>query len=335
MQEVKTISKRKFVKRIISLLLCFVMTASVLQNTCIYADTVTTDSTELLSKSPATSEEITKVPETSDTTEPTNTSTAEPTEAPVETPEPTATPFPVIIKPTPAPTPAAPADDAWDVEAYLLNNADRSKIGEGDALVPVDILFLSLTMADRSKFDHDPTLNDLWKVDADGDDAPDHADAFLGQSSSYAVLYAPSVDSDYYAAKVDVATSDDMWVTDWGAADSRNGLGIEMSGVIYDRETGIAYVPKEYCKIAEDGIDGMGLVRLQLLYAVSNEKGYMEATTNINLKVTNAGETVASEVVPVEAVLPSTVVTVNGGDKIESVTVNGEKISEDSYSDCH
>ncbi len=212
---------------------------------------------------------------------------------------------------------------------YICSNADRALIGEGDELKAVDVVYLTYTMADRSYFDHDPTLNDLWTVDEDGDGTPDNMGAFVGQSASYAVLYAPGIDSDYYAAKIDMASSEDMWVTDWGAANSRNGLGEDCEGVIYDKKTGIVYIPKRYCGIPEQGPEGLGMVRFQLLYAVSGGN-IMDAETGVKVNVTGENGASSREV-DVPALLPNTTIQLAGGSEVESVQVNAHILEQDCY----
>ena len=261
------------------------------------------------------------------------TETPEETEAPKET----ETTQPVIKFPSVTETPDVDipkgkerSDQHMDETAYLLKHADKDKIGEGGELKPVDIVYLTLTMADRSCFDHDPTLKELWQTDKDKDGYSDNAEAFMWQEASYAILYATSTDSAYYAAKIDRASSTDMWVTDFGAANSRNGNGEVCEGVIYDKKTGIAYIPRKFCGIPKQGADGLGMVRMQLLYAVRGNN-IMQIDTNVQLNVTGDAGAAAREV-DVTAALPGTTVTLSEGSEVESVKVDGREIDKEDYS---
>ena len=68
-------------------------------------------------------------------------------------------------------------DQHLDDVDYLLKYADRGKIGEGDELKPVDIVYLTLTMADWNCFGHNPTLKELWRTDHNDDLFSDNAEA--------------------------------------------------------------------------------------------------------------------------------------------------------------
>ena len=84
----------------------------------------------------------------------------------------------------------------------------------------------------------------------------------LGQFESVAQLYDPGSESDYYVAFVDtVGMSGTARVIDWQAAEF-NIMGELIDGVVYDDETGIAYVPKSL--YADDPAH---IVQLQLLCA--------------------------------------------------------------------
>lgn len=84
----------------------------------------------------------------------------------------------------------------------------------------------------------------------------------LGQFESVAQLYDPGNESDYFVAFVDtVGMSGTARVIDWQAAEF-NIMGELIDGVVYDDETGIAYVPKSL--YADDPAH---IVQLQLLCA--------------------------------------------------------------------
>lgn len=131
--------------------------------------------------------------------------------------------------------------------------------------------------------------------------------SLLGQFESVARLYDPGVDSDYYVAFVDTAgMSGTARVIDWQAAEF-NIMGELIDGVVYDSDTGIAYVPKSL--YADDPAH---IVQLQLLCAYDFDNPTSEVDVRIqndNGDVTAVAQATSVEVEPMDVTIDIPVAT--------------------------
>lgn len=115
----------------------------------------------------------------------------------------------------------------------------------------------------------------------------------LGQFESVAQLYDPGNESDYYVAFVDtVGMSGTARVIDWQAAEF-NIMGELIDGVVYDDETGIAYVPKS---LYTD--DPAHIVQLQLLCAYDFDAS--PSLVDVRIQNDNGDVTAVSQAASVE-----------------------------------
>lgn len=218
-------------------------------------------------------------------------------------------------------------------EEYILEHANPGYVGTAEKAVPHDILYLGLTMADYNAFGHNPTLDELWVVDADEDGIPDNWEASLGQHESYAVLYELSEDSAYYVAKADTMSSSDLQISDWLAGSSHVGEGIVYDDVVFDPATGLAYVPKSYCTVPEEGAAGFGKVRLQILYAVRKADDLADVQTNVEVNINDAeGETISTTTGAGSVLSSDVTVQLNRSTDVKAVYVNGVELDSDEYS---
>lgn len=131
--------------------------------------------------------------------------------------------------------------------------------------------------------------------------------SLLGQFESVAQLYDPGADSDYYVAFVDTAgMSGTARVIDWQAAEF-NIMGELIDGVVYDSDTGIAYVPKSL--YADDPAH---IVQLQLLCAYDFDNATSEVDVRIqndNGDVTAVAQATSVEVEPMDVTIDIPVAT--------------------------
>lgn len=131
--------------------------------------------------------------------------------------------------------------------------------------------------------------------------------SLLGQFESIAQLYDPGADSDYYVAFVDTAgMSGTARVIDWQAAEF-NIMGELIDGVVYDSDTGIAYVPKSL--YADDPAH---IVQLQLLCAYDFDNATSEVDVRIqndNGDVTAVAQATSVEVEPMDVTIDIPVAT--------------------------
>lgn len=131
--------------------------------------------------------------------------------------------------------------------------------------------------------------------------------SLLGQFESVAQLYDPGADSDYYVAFVDTAgMSGTARVIDWQAAEF-NIMGELIDGVVYDSDTGIAYVPKSF--YAEDPTH---IVQLQLLCAYDFDGAASAVDVRIqndNGEVTAVAQATSVEVEPMDVTMDIPVAT--------------------------
>lgn len=131
--------------------------------------------------------------------------------------------------------------------------------------------------------------------------------SLLGQFESVAQLYDPGANSDYYVAFVDTAgMSGTARVIDWQAAEF-NIMGELIDGVVYDSDTGIAYVPK--CFYAEDPTH---IVQLQLLCAYDFDGATSAVDVRIqndNGEVTAVAQATSVEVEPMDVTMDIPVAT--------------------------
>lgn len=131
--------------------------------------------------------------------------------------------------------------------------------------------------------------------------------SLLGQFESVAQLYDPGADSDYYVAFVDTAgMSGTARVIDWQAAEF-NIMGELIDGVVYDSDTGIAYVPKSF--YAEDPTH---IVQLQLLCAYDFDGATSAVDVRIqndNGEVTAVAQATSVEVEPMDVTMDIPVAT--------------------------
>lgn len=213
-------------------------------------------------------------------------------------------------------------------EGYILENADRSIVGDSDKLTPMDAMWVTHTFVNGVKLP-DATLDLLWCVDEDNDGVSDNYDAYINQFDDYIMLYSMSDDSDYFVGKVSREISHAK-VTEWVAG--RNGVsGITYDDIIYDDETKLVYVPKHYQTDEVAGKVALGSTKIQLLYCIDDpENAELSVDITINGKDVD-GDIAVSGVGHVSCINPDTELILANDDEaraelhsniIDSIVVN-------------
>ena len=160
--------------------------------------------------------------------------------------------------------------------AEILLKADRTKVGQGTSVIAKDIVTVANTVIDMRKT-KSRNLDELWE-DRDGDGISDDWKAVEAQFDGIIPLYEVNEKADYYVAKPNLAKIENSQLLQYIIADS-NHSGTILNTVIYEKETGLLYVPKNilYPKDFKDKQDKnkndvrLGRVRIQFLLGINND----------------------------------------------------------------
>lgn len=161
-----------------------------------------------------------------------------------------------------------------DVESYIRSHMDSKYVGSGKSLSAVDVVTTNSLVVDGGKFSG-KTVDDLW-ADNDGDGVSDQWTALVNSAYGVHVLYKTSDDAKYYVGKVG-DMSNGKNVTDV-VAGRNDTSGTVYDDVVYDKESGLVYVPVARTK------DGKNAVRVELLYVTGDS-----ATSDVAVSVDKGG----------------------------------------------
>lgn len=216
-----------------------------------------------------------------------------------------------------------------DDEFYILENADKSLVGEGEVLVPADTLYVKQLIVNPYILP-EMSFDCLFETDNDNDGTIDYENAILMQDGNFIVLYQVSADSEYYVGYASNAHNfGDTVVEEYQFA--RNNLDGEiLYNDYYDQETGLVYIRKDQ-SLEEGTTRWVGANQVQLLLGLYNDgmKAEAELFELREREVKNAEYgimTVASDSGEEEAL----VTKVNS--LIDSLLIGGsEVVNEDPY----
>ena len=223
---------------------------------------------------------------------------------------------------------ALPGEDAMDMSAakeeYFRENVNENyaKVTKMD---PVNIIWVKQTLVDGSTFDGD-SLTQLYATE-------ESAMSLIAMYDDAMFIYNTDDENDYYIAQIDTMHNDmETQVTE--VLFAKNNLnGEALSGCIYDADTGLAYIPKEYFK--EDEYLGVQVQLLQKSMTVAPTTTIDIAVHNENIDESIMGETeIEADALDVETVIPIALdeearETVEATDI--SVMLNGEKTDTAGY----
>lgn len=161
-------------------------------------------------------------------------------------------------------------------ETYIKDHIDK-KYANAKKMILANVLYVGQTLADGSKTSQDETIDSLMN-------RPDEEwiNAFMTQIDTEVALYNTDDQSDYFVGYADTLHNDKTtYVNDYCFANN-NHAGEVLEGCYYDKNTGLAYVPKKY--FIEGHKFVIEKVKLQLLQICSKNvsdmnSSYQYATT--------------------------------------------------------
>lgn len=171
--------------------------------------------------------------------------------------------------------------------AEILLKSDRTKVGQGTSVVAKDIVTVANTVINMRKTKA-RNLDELWK-DRDGDGISDDWMAVEGQFDSIIPLYEVDENANYYVAKPNLAKIENSQLLQYIIADS-NRSGTLLKTVIYEKESGLLYVPKNIlypCDIKDKenkkDFARLGRTRIQFLLGINDEID--KTKTDVEVKI--------------------------------------------------
>ena len=233
-------------------------------------------------------------------------------------------------------------DDSKTIAEILLK-ADRSKVGEGTNVTPVDVVTVANTLINVNKTKA-RTLDDFW-VDKDKDGIFDNFEAMEMQFDGLVPLYKISDDAEYLVAKPNVAQVENSKFLEYQIADS-NMSGTTLDTVIYDKETGLLYVPKNVVLPNDpkykrpEKIVRYGRTRIQFLLGVDKAAKDTKTKVKVDVEKNDKVDGEVSEAGTLEAntLSDSTKILLAKDDKskksikkesIDEVRINGHKVDSE------
>lgn len=158
-----------------------------------------------------------------------------------------------------------------DLKDYIKENANPKYVGKASGdMGMADALNVTTTIVDGTKLPN-ATFAKL-NEDANGDNIADNDAALANQTVGYAALYEVG-DGDYYVGRANIDFKGAK-VTDHGVAHN-NAEANMVNDVIYDKATGLVYVPKSYSKNTRLAL------RMQLVVTTDAEVTDAKAMTRI------------------------------------------------------
>lgn len=155
-------------------------------------------------------------------------------------------------------------------EGYIKDNMNPHFV-KGNVLSVVSAMYVRQSLFDSSKLLGRITDFDVLMP------GPDVLDYFIGQMDTLVPIYQTNESSDYFVAYVNTMQNDAYAdVIDWDFANANNNAEM-LPNCIYDKETGLAYIPKA------DTMDGdkmlFGKVQVQLGQSIDYNTVYTESVT--------------------------------------------------------
>ncbi|MBQ9062420.1 MAG: VaFE repeat-containing surface-anchored protein [Eubacterium sp.] len=212
------------------------------------------------------------------------------------------------------------------IEQYLLEHVDENYTKK-DFLQVVNLMNAQQTLFSAAYLPEGTALDQAMTEDR-------YLDHWLGSYRYIVPVYWMSETSDYYVAFLNTMQNDaNASVRDVSFAEN-NTAGNAVSGCIFDRDTGIVYIPAALYHTAEDaGAMQIGTIQAQLLQAVSGTADGTEAASVCEVltgrEKTLTAETAAEPVLDLKTTV-QTAAGMNPG-KLQ-VAVNGLPLTEDYYS---
>ena len=208
-------------------------------------------------------------------------------------------------------------------ESYINEHINK-KYAKAKQMILANVLYVGQTFADSSYTKEDETIDSLMNMPDDK-----WLNAFITQIDTEIALYNTDDQSDYFVGYADTLHNDQTtYVNDYCFANNNNA-GEVLDECFYDKETGLAYIPKKYFVDGDKFI--IEKVKLQLLQICCRDitdmtSSYQYTTTEDGnmVEVKKSSDGVFDEM--------TTVKTEKGLKNSEMiVSVNGIPLSKDDY----
>lgn len=161
-------------------------------------------------------------------------------------------------------------------DEYMQTNANTKYVSNPQNMKQINFLDVAHTMFEAGKLE-DETLYGMWQTEKG-------FEAWCGQYDETAMVYTDSPDAEYYAVYAGTMADDTKRVVEYQVG-TNDYSGITWDDTIYDKDTGIVYIPRAHF-YDEEGKIILNGVRVQLLYKVANP---YEATTKTNVVIHTEG----------------------------------------------
>lgn len=148
------------------------------------------------------------------------------------------------------------------IENYVREHADTDYVGDTttDDLTIMNVLDVKATIADENEISENETIDSL--------NANGSGFRFLTQQIGRVPVYDFDANSKYFVAFADVMHNDKYAKSLDIQVAQNNNQGIPIDGFIYDKDSGLLYIPKTGF-LDEDGVYAIGIVQAQILYSIS------------------------------------------------------------------
>jgi Predicted outer membrane protein len=153
-------------------------------------------------------------------------------------------------------------------EGYIRDNLNLDIVGKCDYLGPVSTMRVKQSLYDSNALFGRSDIDDLMED-------PDYTNYFVTQLETIVPMYAVNDDTEYLVAYVNTMQQDSRArVIDWDFAE-HNFDGILLDGCIYDKDTGLAYIPRRHTMEGEDYY--LDTTQIQLAQAINFNINYTES----------------------------------------------------------
>lgn len=157
-------------------------------------------------------------------------------------------------------------------EGYVREHLNHDLV-TGDDLAIVSFMHVKQTLFDDSRLYNTYNLDELMIRE-------DISEYCLGQMETIVPLYQLDDNDDYFVAYVNTMQHDSRAkIVDWAFANA-NTNGESLSDCIYDKDTGLAYIPKKDA-LESDSVS-LGKVQIQLAQMIDYSVSYTESVAVLN-----------------------------------------------------
>ncbi len=211
------------------------------------------------------------------------------------------------------------------LETYLRDHVDRAYVSSVDSMQIVNGLLVKNTLFDGTYVETNDTIDSILSAMEHGDG---QFEKYIAQLSTYVAVYDVSEESDYFVAYANTMQKDaGVRVQDAVFAVNDNS-GTALSGCVYDKATGLAYLPKEL--FADGDTYRVFYAQVQLMQVISGD--YETLGSEVDSSVLEGDEADVYQTVSNIFALETTVPTEAGLEESRMlVSVNGIPLDDDSY----